>query len=168
MRCAISDIMKGLKMQAFPKFASGASKGQVAMETFVLVGFVIAFSIPIVLMLFAAANLRTEDVAIEQAMVTTKALADEANELWVQGNGSARVVYVNFPDKLKNITVKGREVVFTLEMSKGPVDIVAVGFANMTDGSPPLWSEKGPGLHAINMTNKADPWGKRIVVSYAE
>jgi hypothetical protein len=142
-------------------------KGQVATETLVLAGFIIAFSVPIIFMLYAATNMRTEDVAIEQAGVTTKALVDEANELWVQGNGSARIVLVNFPDRLKNITVEGREIVFTLDTSKGPVDIVAVGFGNMTDGINPLWKSMGSGLHAVNMTNKWDGSGKRIEVSYA-
>lgn len=144
-------------------------KGQVATETLVLAGFIIAFSVPIIFMLYAATNMRTEDVAMEQAGVTTKALVDEANELWVQGNGSARIVLVNFPDRLKNITVEGREIVFTLDTSKGPVDIVAVGFGNMTDESAPLGIKEkmGPGLHAVNMTNKWDGSGKRIEVSYA-
>lgn len=148
---------------------SDIMRGQVASETLVLAGFVLAFFIPIALMLYATANMRSEDVAIEQAGVTTKALADEANELWVQGNGSERIVMVNYPDMLKNITVNGREIVFTLDTSKGPVDVVAVGFGNMSnrfDGKNLLNESMGSGLHTINMTNIDDIKGKRIEVSY--
>ncbi len=150
-------------------------KGQAATESLVLLGFIIALSIPVALLLFANSNIQSENVAMTQAKISTSAIVDSANEVWAQGDGASRVVLVNYPSKLLGINVSEREVTFRLDSSQGAMDVSALGFANMSDGYGigfgKLNDDRTPGatyinagLHDINITNN----GTNIVVTYVQ
>ena len=157
------------------------SKGQAATESLVLLGFIIALSIPIALLLFANANIQSENVAITQAKISTRAIVDSANEVWAQGEGANRVILINYPSKLLGINVSEREVTFVLDSSQGGMEVSSLGFANMSDGEnggyhrlnmdrssgPNPWENAtyiNAGLHDINITNN----GTNIVVTYVQ
>ncbi len=106
-------------------------KGQAAVETITLIGFVILFSIPLLMLL---TSLNTEDSAILQAKTSTQILADTANSVYIQGPNAYKIISIGFPDKLKNITfdspsVGESEIIFTLDTDAGQVDIVAITIA---------------------------------------
>ncbi len=124
-------------------------------------GFVAAFTIPVLILLYSAISIRSEQSAFEQARLSTKMIADYAGELYVQGNGSSRIVAINYPPALRNVTITSREVVFSLERGGNLTDVTAVSLAHMRDSSSsPLYSEREPffsyipsGIHTLNMTN---------------
>lgn len=136
-------------------------KGQAATESILMAGFVIAFTIPILVLLYSAVNLRGEQTALSQARLSAKSIADYAGELYVQGDGSTRIVLVNYPPSLRNIIIGEHEVVFWLELSGRRSDVVAPSLARMRSsperslGSQrdPLFSYLGSGVHAVNLTN---------------
>jgi len=105
-------------------------KGQSAVETITVLGFIILFSLPLLILL---ASLNTEESAIMQARSSTQILADTVNSVYIQGPGSIKIISVGFPPKLTNISFDpgpdGTEIVFTLETDAGKVDIVANSIA---------------------------------------
>ena len=112
-------------------------KGQAAVETITLLGFVILFSIPLLMLL---TSLNTDDSSILQAKTSTQILADTANSVYIQGPGSSKIISVGFPPKLTNITFDNTpgqesEIIFTLETDNGRVDIVAASIAPIDDTS---------------------------------
>ena len=137
------------------------SKGQAASESLLMAAFVIAFTIPILVLLYTTVTLRSEQTSLDQARLSSKMLADYAGEVYVQGNGSSRIVAISYPASLRNISILGREVIFSLELAGNQTDIAAVSLAKMRDApSQPLGSEREPffsyipsGVHTINLTN---------------
>ncbi len=147
-------------------------KGQAAIETLAMVGFVLAFSLPIVFLLFTTANIESENIYVGQARVSAKTIADVSNRVYSEGEGSNRLVLVSIPENTLNVTTENYEVVLKLETSKGEMDVVAVTYANITNGTMPLSGMRGDpgdkyissGLHVVNVTSKGD-W---VEVSYAQ
>lgn len=141
--------------------AAAVAKGQAATESLLMFGFVAAFTIPILILLYTTTVVRSEQSAFEQARLSTKMIADYAGELYVQGSGSSRIVAINYPPALRNITISGREVIFSLERSGNTTDVVSVSLARMRDApTNPLHSEREPffsyigsGMHTLNLTN---------------
>lgn len=112
-------------------------KGQSAIETITLLGFVILFSIPLLVLL---TSLNKEDAVILQAKSSTQLLADTANSVYIQGKGSYQIISVAIPQKLKNITFESvyaqeSEIIFTLELEAGQTDIVALSIAPIDTSS---------------------------------
>lgn len=142
--------------------AGGACmRGQAATESMLMAGFVIAFTIPILILLYTAVTLRSEQASFEQARLSSKMISDYAGEIYVQGNGSSRIVAVNYPPSLRNITISGHEIIFSLELRGNRTDVSSLSLAQMRDGPlQPLGSEREPlfsyissGIHSINLTN---------------
>ncbi len=106
-------------------------KGQSAIETITILGFIILFSIPLLVLL---TSLNKEDPIILQAKSSTQQLADTANSVYIQGKGSSQIISIAIPQKLKNITFENTpneesEIIFRLELDAGALDIVSTSIA---------------------------------------
>jgi hypothetical protein len=89
------------------KFNTIKIKAQAAIETLLVLAIVIAFVLPLVLMFFSSSNERLEIIEQAQAKALAQSIADKAGEVWYMGNGSKAPMLVNFPARLKNITLSG-------------------------------------------------------------
>lgn len=108
-------------------------KGQVSIEVITLLGFILLFSIPLLVLL---TSLDTDNSAIMQAKTSTQMLADTANSVYMQGPEAYKIISIGMPPKLKNITFESNpgglsEIIFTLETDTGKLDIVSTSFANL-------------------------------------
>jgi hypothetical protein len=106
-------------------------KGQSAIETITILGFIILFSIPL---LFILTSLNKEEAVILQARSSVKQLADTANSVYIQGKDASQIISVAMPQKLKEIRFESlpnqeSEIVFILDLEPGEVDIVAISIA---------------------------------------
>ncbi|MCC7552620.1 hypothetical protein KO317_03055 [Candidatus Micrarchaeota archaeon] len=106
-------------------------KGQSAIETITILGFIILFSIPL---LFLLTSLNKEEAVILQARSSVKQLADTANSVYIQGKDASQIISVAMPQKLKEIRFESlpnqeSEIVFILDLEPGEVDIVAISIA---------------------------------------
>jgi len=144
-------------------------RGQSSTETLVMVGFIAAFSLPIIMLLYGATNTNGDELSLSQARVDVQNIADVANELYAQGAPSNRVILVNYPSSLQNITIRQGtnakatgEIVFTLNTTKGNTQIVAnTFFPDVLDAPTKHLDDErrsagaitiNSGLHVINLT----------------
>ena len=107
-------------------------KAQVSVELLVTLGVVIAFTIPIVLLLLSVSQLGYESTTLSQADAAAKMVADNINEVFAQGLQAKRTIVVSFPTNMKSFDVKGNEVIVTLRTSTGDYQAVSPIFANAT------------------------------------
>jgi hypothetical protein len=94
-------------------------KGQSSLEMFVMIGVAIVFIFPLALMFFTTSGVKVEDIGRLQAQNLANAIADESGKVCYQEMASKRVVLLNYPEKILNLTVNGTEVVITLEATNG-------------------------------------------------
>ncbi|MFA5106326.1 MAG: hypothetical protein WC506_05195 [Candidatus Micrarchaeia archaeon] len=143
---------------------AGGLRGQVSVETLVMVGFILAFMIPLVLLFMSISNSSAENVAIGQAMISARQIGNAAGEVLAQGNNSKKVIFVNFPPGISNVTLDSNEVIFTLKTTKGYVPVVENTFANMTYGYNPLYNSTrmSSGLRSILVISR----GKYVEIGY--
>ncbi len=87
--------------------ASGITHGQSAVETLIMVGIAIAFILPMVLLFYSTAGIRTQTLSQVQAKGLAQQMADAAGEVWYEGNGSRKVLLLNYPDRLQSIRLGG-------------------------------------------------------------
>ena len=139
-------------------------RGQVSVETLVMVGFVLAFMVPLVLLFFTISNASSENVAIGQAKISARQIGNAAGEVLTQGNNSMKVIFVNFPPGVQNVSIAGTEVIFSLATTKGPLAVVENTFANMTEGAMPLSNSTrmGSGLRSVLVISR----GKYVEIGY--
>lgn len=117
---------------------TNSRKGQSAMETMAMVGIALAFIVPVLLLFFSTTGLRTDDLSQLQAKRLAQGISDEAGKVWYQDVGAKRVVVMQYPDKMANLTLEGNRVVVTLQALRGgPNQIVASTPMPIADGIVP-------------------------------
>ncbi|MCD6549891.1 hypothetical protein J7K41_04270 [Candidatus Micrarchaeota archaeon] len=130
-------------------------RAQVSLESLILMGFVLTFSIPLLMLV---GNLNTEDAAIGQARSTVQILADAANQVYMQGEGAQKVVLVAYPPRLIGAAVRAAdedhgEIVFTVRADSGPVDVVRVTVVPLDEtGSDLTGGRLGAGLQKVKIS----------------
>lgn len=143
------------------KRAGGCTRGQASMEALTLLGFIVLFFVPLVLLFFATSQNRTDESAIMQARLAGRLIADNAGEVYLQGAGAQREVIVNFPANLIDVNISGTQIVFVLTGAKGKTDVVTQSFA-------PLWDGEGAhgnsSLHSMQTdSGKINPGNRKII-----
>ncbi|MBI2079526.1 hypothetical protein HYT84_02080 [Candidatus Micrarchaeota archaeon] len=136
-------------------------KGQSSVEMLVTVGAVIAFTIPVILLLLSLTQYGQESAAIYQAQATSKIIAESINEVYIQGPGAEKNILVTFPSNSIGLSIKGpveqdkqlgSEVIITMKSSTGSYDAVTPTFARVE--LLPLLSPNG--LVSLKLLTKAD------------
>lgn len=125
-------------------------RGQAATEYLILAGFAIAFILPLALLFMSASGSELGKTSISQARIATSAIADNAGEIYLQGNGSKESILVNYPEGILNGSAEGGLVVLRIDADMRQQDIVASTFANITGN---LSGKRNAGLQRINITN---------------
>ena len=125
-------------------------RGQAAIETLVMVGFAIAFMIPLVLLFFTATSSETGKTSIAQAKSSVRLIAVEAGEIYLQGNGSRKMIVVNYPDGIINGSAGDGLVVLRIYTDGRQLDLTSPTFANITGN---LDGRRTSGVQRINLVN---------------
>ncbi len=94
-------------------------KGQSSMELFVTLGIVLAFTVPVLLLLLSINSVSYENTAKAQAEASTRTLSEATDFVWAQGSGAKRVVVLNLPTSTKSINATNHEIVITIKTSAG-------------------------------------------------
>ena len=140
--------------------------GQAAAENLIMVGFALAFIIPLAFLFMSSTGAESSKTSIVQAKVTVRTIADAAGELYLQGAGAKKTILVNFPEGVKDSRVEGGLVVLRLEPEAGRViDITAPTFAKVQSDAE-FGGIRNAGLQRIRMEF---PAGKDYVeISYEQ
>lgn len=96
-------------------------KGQVSIELFTTFGMVLAFTLPVLLLLLTITQYGHENAATAQADATVRILAENIDFIYLQGNGAKKTLLLNFPSNAKSLMIDkvGHEIVINLTISAG-------------------------------------------------
>jgi hypothetical protein len=131
--------------------ARGQMRAQAATETLVLVGFALAFILPLVFLFMSSANSALGDSSIVQAKVSARTIADEAGEIYLQGAGAQKTIWVNYPEGIKDGKVENGLVVLSIDTDGRRLDVVGATFANVTGN---LSGKRTAGIQRIRLENR--------------
>ncbi|RKY23234.1 MAG: hypothetical protein DRP79_09540 [Planctomycetota bacterium] len=126
--------------------------GQASFESLTLLGFVILFSVPLIMLL---TSISSDDAAVEQAKTTVKILSDAVNTVYIQGSGSQKLLLVAYPQRLLNVTLNDTgsglsEITFTVNTQSGPTDVVGITIAPVNKVESDLLAGRfGAGLQRV-------------------
>lgn len=123
-------------------------KGQSAIELLILVSFFLLFSIPLISMIYLQSNEGAQEASLIQAKQAAREIAEAANSVYVQGNGTNERITVIFPPGLQEIRANGREIVLVVHTSSGNSDVVEMGIADIEIGGA-IGTAAGP--HALRV-----------------
>jgi len=129
-------------------------RGQISFELLVTVGVVLAFTIPVLFLMFSMTSVGYEDTAKAQADASARTLADTLNSVYSQGEGAQRSLLLNVPATTENISVVGSEVIVKIKTGSGSFEAVAPTIAKVKGGAQSVGKKSG--LFKITVTNKAD------------
>ncbi len=113
-----------------------------------LVAFAFVFIVPIAFLLFSATGNELSKTSVAQAKVSARTIADEAGEVYLQGEHAKRSVAVNFPSGVVNASIENGLVIIRLEQDGRMVDVVASTFANISGELP---GRRAGNLQKINL-----------------
>ena len=108
-------------------------KGQSSMELFITIGIVLAFTVPVLFLLFSINSIGYENTAKAQAEASSRSLAEAADFVYAQGNGAKRVVVLNLPSTTQSVEAKNGEVIVTIKTSAGYFEAVSPTIAHISN-----------------------------------
>lgn len=124
------------------------ARGQAATETLVLVAFALIFILPIVFLFLSASGSELSKTSVAQAKISARTIADEAGEVYLQGENARKSILVNYPSGVVNGSVENGIVAIRVEQDGGVVDVVSQSFANINGN---LSGKRSAGLQKINL-----------------
>lgn len=110
-------------------------KAQSSFEMLVSVATLLAYTIPLVLLLFSLTQLRLEDISISSGRATVQQLSDTINEVHLQGAHAKRSLILDLPSNSQNLSVSGNSIILRLSTTSGPYEISHPVLANVSDFS---------------------------------
>ncbi len=113
-----------------PKPRNACLKGQSSLEMLVTVAALLAYSLPIVLLVFSFSYMKLEDVALTQGRATVQQLSDGVNSVYLQGEGARHSMLIDLPSGTRNLTVSGKTITLYISATGGTYSISHPIFAN--------------------------------------
>ena len=92
-------------------------RGQVAFEYLVLVGVILAILLPL---FHYVSNYSSENVKIEKAEDSVRALGRTADSLYALGPGNKDFVWVNLPGSITETNISGNQILIKMSTSGNP------------------------------------------------
>lgn len=118
-------------------------RGQSSIELLITVGVVIAFTIPVLLLLLSVSSVGYEDSTKAQADASARTVADAMNTLYAQGPGAQREMLLNVPPSTQEIYAADGEVVVKIRTSGGAFEAASPTIATISPGSRTLSGKTG-------------------------
>ncbi len=128
-------------------------KAQASVETLSTLGMVLAFTVPVLLLLLSASQYGAESTAIYQTQSSARIVADTINDVFVQGNGATKQVLINLPGNTDSLEITGNEGIIILTVQNGKYDAVAPIFANVHPDTDAQQITEVNGLVSLTIKN---------------
>lgn len=93
------------------------------MEMLITVGMMLAFVVPISLLLLTTSGQNFEEVSKHQAQVTVQKIAHAVNTVYLEGEGSSKNVLLNIPSNTKSLEIRSSEVLLILNTAQGEYEV---------------------------------------------
>jgi len=115
------------------------------MELLVTIGIVLAFTIPVLFLLFSITSIGYESTAKAQADASARSLADTMNFVYAQGPGAEKVVLLNLPASADSLSTRavaspasGGEAIVSIHTSSGEFEAASPTFALLSPSNSPI------------------------------
>lgn len=105
-------------------------RAQISVELLTTLGIVLAFTIPIVLLIFALTQYGYENTSMIKADAAARILAESINDVYAQGDGAKRTLLINLPTNTEYIMVGENEVVINIKLASGNYEAALPFFGN--------------------------------------
>ena len=126
------------------------------MEYIMVMGFALLLTIPLVIVFFESSSGTQEQVRVAQVDQLVRKLAETADAVSALGEPSFTTIRAYIPTGVTNISINGREIVFSMETEAGLTEIIGVTVQNVS-GSIGATS----GYHSI----KVEAVGSGVILS---
>ncbi|MEM4554898.1 MAG: hypothetical protein QXT25_03555 [Candidatus Anstonellaceae archaeon] len=125
-------------------------RGQAATEYLVLVGFAVAFIVPLAFLFLSFSSSHLGSSSISSAQSAAFSIAEEAGEVFLQGEGARKTILVYYPDGIIDGKVESGMIVLRIDANGRIADLVAPTFANVSGN---LSGKRTGGLQKIRLVN---------------
>lgn len=112
------------------------AKGQIAVETLLVLAFLLALLIPVVYVLYATMRAREWSADAYSAHVAVARIADAAGKLAYGGGGARIVLSIYFPPSVVALTARGQELMLVLDTELGRIDVAVLAPVNVSATEP--------------------------------
>jgi hypothetical protein len=85
-------------------------KAQQAIEALMIFSVSLLFMIPLILIFYSSTNLRAETLNSYESKAFLQQLSDSAGEVWYEGAGARKTIFVNYPTDMHNISLSGDSI----------------------------------------------------------
>ena len=127
------------------------NKAQVAMEYIMIIGFVVAITIPLIIISYEQTQGAKDAVIATQAYNVAKKIADSAETVYYLGEPSKTTLKVYMPERVELTRVGFNEIMIRIETAVGSDDVVAYSTVPV-NGTLPITS----GVHYIEIDSRGD------------
>ena len=121
-------------------------RGQIAIEYITILGFVLVTTMVMTYVFTAHTGTLNDGVAEHQIERIAEKLVDTAEAMYFIGEPSRTTLKLYFPPGVINVTASGRELVFFVQTSRGPDEVVKLSQVNLTGTLP-----TSPGIHYVQV-----------------
>ncbi len=119
---------------------------QVSMEFLGIMGFILLLMIPLLAIFITQSGELQDEVSMKQSLQVARSIADSAESVYYLGAPSKTRIKVYIPEKVTNMTINGREIIFHVDTINGPREIFWTSEVNMSGSIDPE-----PGIHHISV-----------------
>ncbi|MEM3060560.1 MAG: hypothetical protein QXW70_02845 [Candidatus Anstonellales archaeon] len=110
-------------------------KAQIALETLILLGFILISVVPIAFLFFLEVNKRLDDLSLNQTYMSAERISQTAFEVYAAGKGSRKTISIHFPQNLLSFDIDERtnEIIFTVDYNGVGQEIIVKSEAKIKD-----------------------------------
>lgn len=126
-------------------------KAQVAFESFVTIAVLIAFTVPIILLILFFSSFKLEDLSLFHGKSTLQYLSDNINKIYLEGNGAKRTLLIDLPSNTQELIFSNNKITLILSTSNGVYEVSEPVFANIKDVS--IYDKSGQVFLIIKMND---------------
>jgi uncharacterized protein (UPF0333 family) len=145
--------MKGQASIGRTPFTARHLRGQASMELLITLGIILAFTLPVIFLMFTVTQVGYEETEMAQADASARSLADTINLVYSQGPDAKRTIVLNNPPSTESVTMGSGEVVVRIKTSEGYYDGVSPTFAKIAGEETEPQTIGGAGLFVVEVYN---------------
>ena len=147
--------MENMRSRLVGRLCGGSSRGQISLESMLIVGFLLVLLIPIVAYVLGALSGDAWQLDAQQANVAATRIASIASRLAMGGPGTFSTETVFLPSSIMEVSVNGNEITFVVDAkSFGLIDEVAVSDVPLILNPDSNWTRvRGMNVIMMNVTD---------------
>jgi hypothetical protein len=122
-------------------------RGQISIEFLTIFGFVFLMTIPLIIIFFDQSGSVQDAIAENQIRNIAVKLADKAESIYYSGEPSKATIKAYFPDKIQNIDISSRSIIFYYLTATNLNHSIVTSTAVNISGNLSI----NPGIHYIEL-----------------